>query len=92
MTLQQTPSKTGGRFCSWKINWTEEGKVKGRSFAWSSYADRDNNGSWEAYRAGALCRIAADLRTHGCSKIDPGEDELRALFHQAMKIYSSKVA
>lgn len=34
-----------------------------------------------------LCRMEADLRTFGCSEIDPGEDNLRDLYRVALKNY-----
>lgn len=88
MTLQRLESKAGaGVFYSWKVNWKEGGKVKGRSFAWSSYANTETDGGLESFKVAALCRMEADLRTYGCSDIDPGEESLEALGLKALHCY-----
>jgi len=92
MTLQRTTAKDGcGQHYTWKVNWKEAGRQQGRSFAWSSYATGDDDGSWPSFSAAAKCRMEADLRTFGCSEIDPGEDALKHKYHAAMDNYFGMV-
>jgi len=83
MTLQRSPSKTGaGYHLNWKVNWTENGKTKGRTFAFSTWGS-----GYEAFAAGALCRRNAEMREYGSSMIDPDEEILRQMYEQAMRNY-----
>lgn len=73
MSRQKTASKTGaGWFWSWKVNWSENRKMRGRSFADSTYG-----GPLESFRVAAEFRMVTEFRLYGFSLIDPdGIDDL----------------
>jgi len=88
MTLGKTQSKSGaGTSYHWKVNWTEGGVVKGRSFAWSRFSHRRSNGSCASFYKAAVCRMEAELRVYGSSTIDPGEEQIHAAYLVAMRNY-----
>lgn len=83
MTLQKVPSRTGGgTLYAWKVHWSEHGRPKGRTFAFSSYG-----GGLQAFTVAAMCRIDADLRVYGFSEVDPEPQNLKRLCRKAMETY-----
>jgi hypothetical protein len=76
MSRHKTASKTGaGYFWGWKVNWWEQRKAKGRSFADSTYG-----GPLESFRVAAEFRMVTEFRLYGFSLIDP--DGIDALYQK----------
>lgn len=76
MTRQKTASKTGARWSwCWKVNWSENLKLRGRSFADSTYG-----GALESFRVAATFRMETEFRLYGFSLIDP--DDIDALYQK----------
>jgi hypothetical protein len=88
ITLFKVASKTGaGYHLGWKVNWSEHGRPKGRTFAFSSYL----GDGLLAFLAAARRRMDSDLRIYGFSEVEPDVKALKALYKKAMKHYQEKI-